>query len=348
MKFTATATLIATIASASAVSFDGNVHNREVYEAKMIDWMNEHNIQLSGTEFSDRLKIFADAEDHINAHNSAGKSWKMAHNQFSHLTKEEFREAAGLGVNIPKHIASKTGMNPLRLPKETAKTGLRGANLKASSVDWVDSGAVTGVKDQGSCGSCWSFSTTGAIEGAYQRKTGELVSFSEQNLVSCDTMDSACNGGLMDYAFQWIQENGGLCKESDYPYVSGGGSVPSCDTSCEKVEGSAVTKWTDVDQSDEALMEALDIGPVAIAIEADESNFQYYSSGVLTASCGSNLDHGVLAVGYGTMDGTDYYRVKNSWGTSWGDNGYIYFERGGNAESAGKCGILSAASYPTL
>jgi len=309
--------------------------------------MSTHNVQLSGTEYTDRLAIFADAEDHITSHNNKKLSWTMAHNQYSHLTGEEFREAAGLGLNIPKHIASKTGMNPLRLPKTASKKALRGATT-TTSVDWVDSGAVTGVKDQGSCGSCWSFSTTGAIEGAYQVKTGDLVSFSEQNLVSCDTMDSACNGGLMDYAFQWIQENEGLCREDDYPYVSGAGSVPTCDTSCEKVEGSAPTKWTDVDQSDAAMMEALDIGPVSIAIEADETNFQYYSSGVLTASCGANLDHGVLAVGYGTMDGVDYYRVKNSWGASWGSEGYIYLARGSDYSNAGQCGMLSAASYPTL
>jgi len=309
--------------------------------------MNEHHIHLSGTEFSSRLKIFADAEDHINAHNQAGKSWKMAHNKFSHLTKDEFREAVGLGLNMPAHIEeAKTGMNPLRAAK--AKTALRGKSTLADSVDWVANGAVTGVKDQGTCGSCWSFSTTGAIEGAYFNKYNDLVSFSEQNLVDCDTYDSGCNGGLMDNAFQWIQENGGLCRESDYPYTSGGGSQGSCKTSCEKVEGSAVSKWTDVDQSDDAMMEALAIGPVSIAIEADESNFQYYSSGVLTASCGSNLDHGVLAVGYGTLDGTPYYRVKNSWGTGWGDQGYINLARGSEYGSAGQCGMLSAASYPSL
>mmetsp|Transcript_19838 Transcript_19838/g.41226 ORF Transcript_19838/g.41226 Transcript_19838/m.41226 type:complete len:346 (+) Transcript_19838:459-1496(+) len=345
MKFTAFAiALLAAVTGATSTSFESNAFDREHYEVKFVDWMIKHDVQLTGSEFVERLKIFADAEDHINDHNRSGKSWKMAHNKFSHLTKEEFREAAGLGVNVPKHVESRTGMNPVHTPK-----GLRGTKTKLeSSVDWVSKGAVTGVKDQGSCGSCWSFSTTGALEGAYYNKHGDLTSFSEQMLVDCDTYDSGCNGGLMDYAFQWIQENGGLCKEDDYSYTSGTGTSGTCkSSSCDVVDGSAPTKWTDVDQSDAAMMEALNIGPVSIAIEADESNFQYYSSGVLTASCGTNLDHGVLAVGYGTMDGTDYYRVKNSWGTSWGDEGYIYLERG-SSQTGGQCGMLMAASYPSL
>jgi len=305
--------------------------------------MQEHDVSIKGHEFQQRLKIFADADDTINKHNAAGKTWTMAHNKFSHLTQEEFREEVGLGVNVPEHVRTRTGMSPLKTPKS-----LRGAiSATADAIDWVDSGAVTDVKDQGSCGSCWSFSTTGALEGAYYNKIGSLESFSEQMLVDCDNYDSGCNGGLMDYAFQWIQENGGLCAETDYPYTSGGGTSGTCQTSCDIVEGSSPTKWTDVGQSDAEMMAALNEGPVSIAIEADETNFQYYSSGVLTASCGTNLDHGVLAVGYGTMDGTDYYRVKNSWGTSWGSDGYIYLERGSSQEG-GQCGMLMAASYPVL
>ena len=166
-------------------------------------------------------------------------------------------------------------------------------------------------------------------------------------LVDCDTKDSGCNGGLMDNAFSWIKSNGGLCEEDDYPYTSGGGSSGTCQTSCTVVKDSAPSSWVDIKESDSAMMSALDQQPVSIAIEADQTSFQYYSSGVLTAECGTNLDHGVLAVGYGTMDGTDYYRVKNSWGTSWGDEGYIYLERGGS-QTGGQCGMLMSASYPVL
>ena len=152
----------------------------------------------------------------------------------------------------------------------------------------------------------------------------------------------------MDNAFAWIKSNGGLCAEDDYPYTSGGGTSGTCESSsCTVVDGSQVSSWVDVKQSDDAMTSALDQQPISIAIEADQSAFQYYKDGVFTEACGTNLDHGVLAVGYGTMDGTDYYRVKNSWGPSWGKDGYIYLERG-VSQDGGQCGMLMAASYPVL
>jgi len=227
----------------------------------------------------------------------------------------------------------------------------------ATSVDWVTSGAVTGVKDQGQCGSCWSFSTTGAIEGAAKLKAGgTLTSLSEQNFVDCDNRqnggtDMGCNGGLMDSAFTWAKKNGGVCTEAAYPYTSGTTKkAGTCNTKCSKVAASAPKSYTDVAKnSDSAMMSALNKGPVAIAIEADQTAFQLYKSGVFSAACGANLDHGVLAVGYGNMNGADHYRVKNSWGTSWGDKGYIYFARGGSMPKEGQCGILSGPpSYPNM
>lgn len=243
-------------------------------------------------------------------------------------------------------------------PAEFVHSAPQNVSALPASVDWSAKGAVTPVKDQGNCGSCWSFSATGALEGAYYIKNGNLKSYSEQHLVSCDTTDSGCNGGLMDNAFAWTKKNGGICTEADYPYTSGTSSKSgTCAAStCTKDSGIAPKSYTDVQKnSDDALMSALVKQPVSIAIEADQSSFQLYKSGVLTAACGAKLDHGVLAVGYGTWtDGTPYYKVKNSWGASWGMDGYILLERGNTANAGfrgnpGQCGILSGPpSYPNL
>jgi len=218
-------------------------------------------------------------------------------------------------------------------------------------VDWTTKGAVTGVKNQGSCGSCWSFSTTGSLEGAYFLKYGSLLSFSEQQLVSCDTKgnDQGCNGGWMDDAFTYVANNGGITTEDQYPYTSGtSGKTGTCVTSGYTNVANVAPKgslYVDVKAgSVDAMMSAVNVGPVSIAIQANQMAFQSYSSGVLTGRCGNNLDHGVLLVGYGTDSGTDYWKVKNSWGTSWGEQGYIRIER----SSDDLCGLLDAGSYPTL
>jgi len=155
----------------------------------------------------------------------------------------------------------------------------------------------------------------------------------------------------MDNAFTWAKKNGGVCYEQDYPYVSGTTKTAgTCDQSkCTKDAKVAPASYTDlVANSDDAMLSALAQQPVSVAIEADQTAFQLYKSGVFTAACGTNLDHGVLAVGYGTMDGQDYYKVKNSWGTSWGDKGYIYLARG-VSQKEGQCGILAGPpSYPNL
>ena len=160
-----------------------------------------------------------------------------------------------------------------------------------------------------------------------------------------------CNGGLIDNAFSWIEKNGGLCTEEDYAYTSGTTKTAgTCDTSCTVVSGSEIISYTDVKaNSDNDMMSALAQQPVSIAIQADQKDFQLYNSGVFTGSCGTKLDHGVLVVGYGSLDGEDYYRVKNSWGTTWGDNGYIYLGRGDKFNNgSGQCGMLMQASYPTV
>lgn len=195
---------------------------------------------------------------------------------------------------------------------------------------------------------------------AYFIKYGELVSFSEQNLVDCDNSrhggsDSGCNGGLMDNAFAFVESNGGLCTEADYPYTSGNTSresVTCMQKKCKKNPAVTPQNYTDVEvDSEAALMSAVSMQPVSIAIEADQRDFQLYKSGVYTAKCGTNLDHGVLVVGYGVFDDgkstTKYWKVKNSWSDKWGMDGYILLERGISQEG-GQCGILEAPSYPVL
>jgi len=351
------------------------------------DWVKEHNIiHKDGVHREQIFNTWTTNDKYIDDMNSRNLTYTLGHNQFSGMSSDEFNNFMGFQFNLekidPSKIESKihhvkTKLREIKCLKDCvdnydtsnkldtvtcvtsciqdAKDELSLTNVP-ESIDWVNNGAVTPVKNQGQCGSCWSFSTTGALEGAYYIKNGVLDSFSEQQLVDCDTRknggkDMGCNGGLMDNAFSWIEKNGGLCTEEDYAYTSGTTKTAgTCDTSCTVVSGSEIISYTDVKaNSDNDMMSALAQQPVSIAIQADQKDFQLYKSGVFTGSCGTKLDHGVLVVGYGSLDGDDYYRVKNSWGTTWGDNGYIYLGRGDKFNNgSGQCGMLMQASYPTV
>ena len=307
------------------------------------EWVSQFNYHFKDdAHFFDIYRKWSANDRFIEITNAQNLTYTLGHNQFSGMDTADYRKYLSLehivDFNTDKSYVS---VNDLMYPK---------------SVDWVAAGAVTPVKDQGQCGSCWSFSTTGALEGAYFIKYGTLASFSEQQLVDCDNYknggrDHGCNGGLMDNAFTWIRKNGGLCSEQEYPYVSGTTKTEgTCKTSCNINSNSKVVSFVDVPpNSDDAMMNAVSKQPVSVAIEADQPAFQLYKSGVFTGSCGTNLDHGVLVVGYGTEGTTDYYTVKNSWGQTWGVNGYIKLGRGSAYNNgAGQCGVLMEASYPVL
>lgn len=322
--------------------------NRFGFEASEIDflfhkWMNQHEISFESIEEKIMRKaIFAENLVKIALHNAKGKTWTMGMNHFGHLTEDEFKSIYGKGLIVPEKMKAKMVPNRLR----SAMYRRMDDEQLPQEVNWVTAGGVTNVKNQGACGSCWSFATTGALEGAYFVKYNKLVSFSEQELVACDPVDQGCNGGFMDSAYEYIEKNGGLCTEDDYPYTAGSGMKGFCKKSrCSAVEHSAPVTFTDVSHGESSLESAVAKQPVAVAIEADQTAFQFYSGGVLTRECGTNLDHGVLLVGYGTEDGQDYWLVKNSWGPSWGDHGYIKLARG-VSQNGGECGILLSPSYP--
>jgi len=277
------------------------------------------------------LSAFVENDKIIEATNAKNLSYWLGHNEFSDMSWEEFKAVYVSGID----------QNPTLHRERNFDYSLLNETVTADAIDWDSKGAVTPVKNQGQCGSCWSFSTTGSVEGAFQIAGNPLTSLSEQNLVDCDTKkDNGCNGGLMDNAFTYIQSSG-ICTESDYPYTSGTSKkAGTCKTTCAKAV--TVTGHTDV-PGESAMIAALTKGPVSVAIEADKSAFQLYKGGVLDDSaCGKSLDHGVLAMGFGTDSGKDYYKVKNSWGGTWGESGYIRMVRGKD-----QCGIADSASYPT-
>ncbi|KUF83058.1 Phosphorylated adapter RNA export protein [Phytophthora nicotianae] len=307
MRIASSSLLLASLALADALKTPLE------YEHEFSAWMKTHSISFSDAlEFAKRLENYIANDMYILEHNleNAWTGVKLGHNEFSHMSFDEF----------------KFKMTGFEMPTATWNS---------------DKGGVTPVKNQGMCGSCWAFSTTGAVEGAAYVSSGKLVSLSEQELVDCDhNGDMGCNGGLMDHAFAWIEDHGGICSEDDYEYKA---KAQVC-RDCEKVV--KVTGFQDVNPQDEhALKVAVSQQPVSVAIEADQKAFQFYKSGVFNLTCGTRLDHGVLAVGYGSDNGQKFWKVKNSWGSSWGENGYIRLAREENGP-AGQCGIASVPSYP--
>ncbi|KAK9053931.1 hypothetical protein SSX86_025006 [Deinandra increscens subsp. villosa] len=310
---------------------DGEVN--DLYES----WLVKHGKFYNALgEKEKRFQIFKDNLRYIDDHNSGDHSYKLGLNKLADLSVEEYR----LTYTGAKKIGSKGKLNSVKSDRYSVSSGDELPEL----VDWRTKGAVAAVKDQGSCGSCWAFSTIGSVEAVNQIVTGDLITLSEQELVDCDTSyNEGCNGGDMDYAFDFIVKNGGIDTDKDYPYT---GKDGRCDSTRKNAKVVSIDGYEDVPVNDEAaLKKAAANQPITVAIEASSRDFQFYTSGIFSGSCGTNLDHGVVVVGYGTEDGKDYWIVRNSWGAEWGEQGYLRMERNIKSKS-GKCGIAMEASYP--
>jgi cathepsin L len=303
-------------------------------------WKQTNGKIYSSVEETLRRATWEDNLQKVQQHNLKADlgvhTYYLGMNKFADLTVAEFSKMMN-GYNA-------TLGGPARLGRKMFKSD---PNFQApDSVDWRTKGYVTAIKDQGQCGSCWAFSSTGSLEGQHFKATGQLVSLSEQNLVDCSTKqgNQGCNGGLMDQAFEYIKENNGIDTETSYPYEA---RDNTCRFKAADV-GATDTGFTDIKSKDEsALQDAVaSVGPISVAIDASHASFQLYKSGIYNeVFCSqTRLDHGVLAVGYGTDSGKDYWLVKNSWGTGWGDSGYIKMTR----NKRNQCGIATAASYPTV
>lgn len=313
------AVFIATLSGVAASDFDA--------------YMNKFGKAYNGDEeYAARKAVYEENMQLIALENSKGNTFTLGEGPFTDLANAEFKTLYVSGYKASDQIFSEL---PFLGEHELSGEAI------AAAVDWTTKGAVTPVKNQGQCGSCWSFSTTGSLEGAWQINAGQLTSMSEQQFVDCDKSSMGCNGGSMATAFTWA-ESQNVCTESSYPYTAVDGT---CKTSCStaipqggvsgyKSVGSFIFKATQA-----KMQSAIQQQPVSVAIQADQTAFQHYTSGILSGACGTQLDHGVLAVGYGE----GYWKVKNSWGSSWGENGYVRMTDSGN-----ECGILSQPVYPTV
>lgn len=313
----------------------GETDVRKAFEDFMAKYKKSY---VSAEEQEIRFDIFANNLKQIEKHNKEGHSYQLGVTEFADKKQDEFAlDHIGCMTNSENQWSSLPYLGREKFHEST---------VLPKSVDWVSKGAVTDVKNQGKCGSCWSFSTTGALEGAWKLASGNLVALSEQQLVDCaKNGNMGCQGGSMDLAFQYLEKHD-VCKEDSYPYLAVQGTCHQTNCSVAVPQGS-ITGFKDVDSQDmDALMQAVSKQPVSVAIEADQMAFQLYKGGILTQECGTKLDHGVLLVGYGTENGVDYWKVKNSWGADWGENGYIRMKRG--VPKDGECGIKDQPSYPLV
>ncbi|XP_064629189.1 procathepsin L-like [Lineus longissimus] len=313
-----------------------------IYKSKWEAFKAKHNKTYTTiAEEIKRFEIFVKnlfiIDKHNELHKKGQKSYTLGVNKYADMEPEEFRKVMN-GYKMDPNWSTKSGGATYLSPSFVSVP---------DTVDWRTKGYVTPVKNQGSCGSCWAFSTTGSLEGQHFKKTGVLMSLSEQNLVDCSESygNNGCNGGLMDNAFKYIKANGGIDTEVSYPYQA---KDKRCRFKKSDV-GATDSGFVDLPSGNEIKLKeaSATVGPISVAIDAGHTSFQLYHSGVYDEpECSSTaLDHGVLMVGYGSSeDGIDYWLVKNSWGVTWGEDGFVKMVR--NKDN--QCGVATQASYPLV
>ncbi|KAG6407078.1 hypothetical protein SASPL_130060 [Salvia splendens] len=306
-----------------------------VMEKRYKTWLKQHGKTYnSKDEWNMRFGIYQSNLKFIEFVNAQNLSYKLTDNEFADMTNFEF-QTTYLGYKRKGHW----------LPQNQQHSYNVGNYAIPSSIDWRKKGAVTRIKNQDSCGSCWAFSALGAVEAINQIKTGNLVSLSPQELVDCNFgLDNhGCSGGIMEKAYEFMMLNGGISSDEDYPYK---GRQGLCNPIIARKIAASITGYVRIPERNETAMQAaVARQPISVAIDASASEFQLYADGVFTGSCGKKLNHGVLVVGYGKDKGVGYWIVKNSWGTGWGNKGYMKLHRG-SSDKRGVCGVAMESSYP--
>ncbi|KAF2071049.1 hypothetical protein CYY_007625 [Polysphondylium violaceum] len=331
-------TLMIMVAAITAKHNSNRRFSESHYKSQFIEWMDQRQILYGSNDFQKRYDNFKSNVDYIAKWNEANRDTVLGLTDFADLSNYEYRQTY-LGLDIDK---------TQQYFESTDKYDQIFVGDLPNHLDWRVQGAVSHVKDQGRCGSCWSFSTVGAIEGANFIATGKMTTLSEQQLVDCskDYGNEGCNGGLMEPSFQYVIDNGGINTEEGYPYTATDTAACRYDSNSIGATMSAIGNVTNF--SEDSLLRAVQQAPVAVAIDAGNRSFQLYKSGVYyePACSTTRLSHAVLLVGYGedlTSTHSQYWIVKNSWSTKWGNQGYIYMSRGSNM-----CGIASESSYAII
>ncbi|VAH37235.1 unnamed protein product [Triticum turgidum subsp. durum] len=316
-------------------------------------WMSAHNRSYAGArEKLRRFEVYRSNMEYIDAANAAGElGYELGENEFTDLTHEEFmaRYTGGEFVNnedgdfVGDTIIT-TLAGDVHEGRETMEDeDSLGVGLP-ESWDWNEQGFVTPAKNQQKCGACWAFAAVGAVESQLKKKTGELLDLSEQELVDCDSTQKpgGCKGGSPYRAFEWIKSKGGIMKEAEYPYEAQQGQ---CRTNGDAIRRGKIYQIGMMKSEERYLQEAVyKRGPTAVGIDSRDRNLQHFKSGIYKGPCGTALNHGVLVVGYGARDGEKYWVVKNSWGQTFGENGFFLVSRGADGK-AGLCGIAMRAVY---